>query len=86
MWGGPLCVVQHARTLAELQAVQEELFASGAAELGLDPTFGAVDETRGVVELGVVAVTPEQQAAVDERYGAGVVEVRPGLQMRTVPG
>jgi len=39
-----------------------------------------VSETRGVVELGVVAVTDAQRAALDERYGAGVVEVTPCLR------
>jgi hypothetical protein len=46
VWGGPLCLVQHERTLADLKAVQEELFDGAAAELGLTPTFGAVDEVR----------------------------------------
>jgi hypothetical protein len=84
VWGGPLCLVQHERTLADLKAVQEELFDGAAAELGLTPTFGAVDEVGNVVELGVFAVDDAQQAALDARYGPGTVRVLPGLQ--PVPG
>jgi hypothetical protein len=84
VWGGPLCLVQHERTLADLKAVQEELFDGAAAELGLTPTFGAVDEVGNVVELGVFAVDDAQQAALDARYGSGTVRVLPGLQ--PVPG
>lgn len=79
LWGGPLCVLQMDRTLSELLAVQDELSASAAEELGLTMLHSSVLEPRGVVELGVVVATPEQQAALDERFGDGVVEVVPGL-------
>jgi hypothetical protein len=79
VWGGPLCLVQHTRTLAELRAVQDELFEGAAAELGLQPLHASADEVDNVVELGVVAVDDEQQAAVDARYGAGTVRLLPGL-------
>jgi hypothetical protein len=86
LWGGALCVVQHSKTLNELRATQEELFATVGPELGLHLTFAAVDETRGVVEVGVVAISDEQRAALDERYGPGTVEVEPGLVIRTADG
>lgn len=79
LWGGPLCVLQRERTVRELRSVQDELSGGAAAELGLTMLNSSVLETRGVVELGVVVVTPDQQAALDERFGAGVVEVVPGL-------
>lgn len=79
-WGGPLCLVQRPRTLAELTAVQDELFAEVAPELGLEPTAAGVDQLRGVVVLDVVAASRAQLAAVEQRYGAGVVDVRPALQ------
>ena len=82
-WGGPLCVVRQERRLEELRRIQEAL-STVAPELGLSLTGTSVDVTRGVVELGVVAVDDAQQAALDDRYGAGVVEVTPAL--RPLPG
>lgn len=79
LWGGPLCVRQMERTVRELRAVQDELSASAAEDVGLTMLHSSVLEPRGVVELGVVVATPEQEAALDERFGAGVVEVVPGL-------
>jgi hypothetical protein len=79
LWSGPLCVSELRHTYAELVALQQELIPTVAEELGLQPLFSSVLETRNVVELGVVAVTPMQEAAVRERYG-DVVEVTAGLQ------
>jgi hypothetical protein len=71
--------VQHERTLTELRRISDELFDGAAKELGLEPTFGSVSETENVVELGVVAATPEQMRAVAQRYGEGVVRLLPAL-------
>jgi hypothetical protein len=80
VWAGPLCVSRLPRTYTELVAISDELVAGGVArELGLEPLFGSTNEPRGVVELGVVAFTAEQQAAVEERYG-DAVELTAGLQ------
>jgi hypothetical protein len=79
VWGGPLCLVRHERTLAALRAVQEDLGAGGAEELGLTLLWSATDEVGNVVELGVVAIDDAQRAALDERYGAGAVVATPGL-------
>lgn len=76
-WGGALCVVQHERTLAALQAVADDLW--GRKDTGLQLTSSAVLEAQNHVELGAVAVTVEQQAELDRRYGAGTVVVAPGL-------
>lgn len=74
-WGGPLCLLQHARSLAELDRIQGEV----TKQPGLQVTSSWTSEDRNVVHLGVVAIAPEQQRALDERYGAGTVEVQPML-------
>ena len=74
-YDGPLCLVEHKNSLAELARIQEELSD--------DPTLPVTSswtlEHRNVVGVGVVAITPDQQRALDERYGAGTVEVLPLL-------
>jgi len=80
LWGGPLCVRQMERTVRELVAVQDKLTSGDAAEdLDLTVLHSSVLEPRGVVELGVVAVTAKQEAGLAERFGDGVVVVVPGL-------
>ena len=75
-WGGPVCVVQHERGLAELQRISDELWE----RTDLEVFSTAVLEVENAVEVGVVAVTQEQQRALDERYGKGAVRVQPGLR------
>jgi hypothetical protein len=79
LWGGPLCVSRLPHAYTELVAIQEQLVQAVADEFGLEPLFSSVLETRNMVELGVVAVTPQQQAAIQERYG-DAVELTAGLQ------
>ena len=80
VWAGPLCVSRLPRSYTELIAVQDELTAGGAAqELGLEPLSASTDQTRGVVELLVVAFTREQEAAMRQRYG-DAVELTAGLE------
>lgn len=79
VWGGPLCVVQLDRTVRELRAVQDELVSGGVDDLGLEVLWSATLERQQVVELGVVAATPEQLDAVEQRHGPGVVRVIPAL-------
>lgn len=74
VWGGLLCVEQHEHTVAELSAVQDELPAV-ARELALEFRSSSADEVDDVVRLGVVAATPEQRAALVERFGPGLVAV-----------
>jgi hypothetical protein len=79
-WGGPLCVVQHERTYAELRRIQRELGNGAALELGLEMTWSSVDIQGNVVELGVVVADEAARAAVDGRYGVGSVELQPHLE------
>lgn len=77
-WSGPLCVVKHARTLAGLRRIQNELSALDASPLQVH--YSSTLEFENVVEIGVVAVTEAQQRDLDERYGEGVVRVDPLLR------
>lgn len=77
-WGGALCVSGAERSAAELARVRAEAEAAAG-----DLVWSSTDEVTGTVELGVV-VDDGLQARFDERYGAGVVVVRP--QLRPVEG
>jgi hypothetical protein len=79
VWGGALCVPRHERTLAELQAVIGRLGTEDAQrEFGV--LRAAVHEPANVVEVGVILATPELQAALDARFGHGVVRAEGALQ------
>jgi hypothetical protein len=80
VWAGPLCVVRPERTVSALRAVQDALDGGGAGDLGVEVLWSSTLERQQVVELGVVAASPEQLRAVEQRYGAGVVRVVPGLR------
>jgi hypothetical protein len=79
IWGGPLCLLQHERTYAELRAIQRELSGGAAGELGLEVLGSGVSQHDNVVEVGVVVADPSVVAAVEERYGAGAVLLVPAL-------
>jgi hypothetical protein len=79
IWGGPLCVVRYERTEAELGRIQDELSDRGDADFGLKVLSSDVDIVDNQVELGVVIAPEEIQAAVDARYGKGVVRLVPSL-------
>jgi hypothetical protein len=64
-WGGPLCVVEHARTYADLERLQTELSSSE-----LDVLWSSLDELHNRVELGVVRLTPEQRERLAEHGDA----------------
>ena len=85
VWGGPLCVSQLPRTVAELSAIQDELRTGVAKQLGLEQLFSSTHESRSVVELGVVAATQDQLHELDQRYG-DAVEVTAALQPVTPSG
>jgi hypothetical protein len=80
LWGGPLCVTQHERTQAELNRIQEELGAEVGASLGIEATWSSGNVVDNRVEVGVVVAGEEVVAAVDDRYGAGVVLLVPALE------
>jgi hypothetical protein len=79
LWGGPLCVTQHRRTLDELMRIQRDLGADGTAEVGLQMTWSSVNLMENEVELGVVVADDDARAAVAARYGAGAIELIPAL-------
>jgi hypothetical protein len=78
LWGGPLCVVQHPRTEAELQRIQNDLEPS-AEELGIQVLWSSIEVVENVVEVGVVAIDAQGRAALDDRYGAGATRPVPAL-------
>jgi hypothetical protein len=80
LWGGPLCLVRHERTYAELSRIQRELSNGVAAELGLEVTGSGVSQHDNVVEVGVVVADAEAVAAVEARYGPGAVLLDPTLE------
>jgi hypothetical protein len=83
-WEGPLCVTQRdGPTEQELQAIRAEAERFIEEELGLEFTWSS----EGAPELGeaaqvgvVIDVGGAGQAALDERYGSGVVRLFPGLR------
>ena len=77
VWGGALCLTEAHHALAALEAVQTELHD----ELGA--LISDADEVRGVVRITVVVVEEGLQESLDDRYGAGVVQVTGAL--RPVP-
>lgn len=88
IYGGPSCVSEGVRSLAEMREVQHEVFdrlASAEAEnAGIYGRFGmvgGVNQFRGVVEVSVlVAIGDDMQRWLDEEFGAGLVEVRSALR------
>ena len=79
VWGGPLCVQELEHTVAELRGIQEDFSNGAAAVFGLQILWSSSLEHQQKVEVGVVAVTDAQRQDVAERYGAGLVELVPGL-------
>jgi hypothetical protein len=78
VWGGPLCVVQHTRTEAELHRIQKDLEPS-ADEIGIQVLWSSTAVVDNVIEVGVVAIDPQTRLELDQRYGEGAVRVFPAL-------
>jgi hypothetical protein len=78
LWGGPLCMVQHARTEAELHRIQNDLEPS-ADKLGIQVLWSSIEVVENVVEVGVVAIDAEGRDALHDRYGPGAVRPVPVL-------
>jgi hypothetical protein len=76
IWDGPLCVVERdLPTARELARIRQEVEA-GLDDLGLQMLWSAGPAVEPVIELGVVAdVGGRAQAALDARYGPGVVRL-----------
>jgi hypothetical protein len=80
-WGGPLCVTERqVPTEEELMAIRAEAERFIAEELGLEQTWSQEGDVGLAAEVGVV-VDPggAGQAALDERYGEGMVKLFPAL-------
>ena len=80
LWGGPTCVIRYDRTEADLRRIQDELTRRGPDEFGYRLLFAATDIVRNRVEIGVVVADDRLRAALDERFGPGVVVVVPALR------
>jgi hypothetical protein len=79
IWGGPLCVTHHDRTLKELERIQTEIASEVGDQLGIEKTWSSIDVMANEVELGVVVADEGVRQALEERYGPGAVELRPAL-------
>lgn len=81
VWKGPLCVVEREVPPAtELARIRKEVEAS-LDELGLEMLWSSGPGVEPVIEIGVVVdAGGEAQAALDARYGTGVVRVIPALR------
>lgn len=80
VWGGPLCVVRHERTQAELLRIQDELSSRGKEELGIELLASDVDVVHNQLRVQVVRADDGLQEAVDERYGKGTVRLSSALK------
>ncbi len=82
VWGGPLCVTQReGHTENELMAIREEAERFIQDELGLQFTWSSDGDVGLAAEVGVVIdVGGAGQAALDQRYGPGVVRLFPALK------
>jgi hypothetical protein len=81
VWGGPLCVTEReGPTAQELAQIREEAERFIQEELGLRYLSSASGPVGLAAEIGVV-VDPggAGQAAVDERFGPGLVRLVPAL-------
>jgi hypothetical protein len=77
IWGGPLCMVEHEHTLAQLMKVQEEL-GMRAKELRL--LSSSTDEVRNRVVVDVIFADADDRAEMDEKYGKGTVVLSSALR------
>jgi hypothetical protein len=81
LWDGPLCVVERdVPTARELARIRKEVEA-GLDDLGLEMLWSGGPGVEPVIEIGVVAdLSGKAQAALDARYGPGIVRVIPALK------
>jgi hypothetical protein len=80
-WAGPLCVVERAvPTARELRRLRREV-EGGLGDQGLEMLWSSGPGVEPVIEIGIVADPGgKAQAALDERYGAGLVRLYPALR------
>jgi hypothetical protein len=82
LWGGPVCVVQHTHTYAELQETMTRI-NNDPGQLGLQILGDSPDEVHNAVRLEVIAATDATQRAIDRRFGPGLVKV--SSRMKPIP-
>jgi hypothetical protein len=73
VWGGPICVVSHARSEADLRAIQSEIVADNGKALGLQIQSSFTDDVANVVNATAMVLDEGAQSRADDRYGVGVV-------------
>jgi hypothetical protein len=81
VWDGPLCVIERgSRSAHELDEIRRD--AEARLELlGVRMLWSSGPDLAPVIEIGIVADAGGQaQAALDERYGPGVVRLLPALK------
>jgi hypothetical protein len=78
-WGGRLCVTRLQRSLKELQRIHDELSGTVGRSLGLKVVTSSIGQVENVVDLQVVVLPGGAKAAIDRRYGAGVVHLTAAL-------
>jgi hypothetical protein len=86
-WGGPLCVTQReGHTEDELAAIRQKAERFIAEELGLETTWSMEGDV-GLAAVVAVVVDPGAagQAALDARYGQGMVTLSPALSPVETP-
>jgi hypothetical protein len=81
VWDGPLCIVERdVPTSREMARIRKEVEA-GLDDLGLEMLWSGGPAVEPVIEIGVVAdVGGKAQAALDARYGPGVVRLVSALK------
>jgi hypothetical protein len=79
IWGGPICVVQRPYSLDELRAAITAIDGSFGTQLGIDVFEIGPDAVGDRVDVTTTVATPAMQAAVEQRFGAGLVNLMPLL-------
>lgn len=77
VWGGPLCVVEHPHTLAELTQIQTDLLAE---QKTLRMLSSGTDEVRNRIVVDVIFADAKTQAEMDARYGKDTVRLVSALR------
>jgi hypothetical protein len=78
-WGGRLCVTRLERSSSELQRIQDELSGAFGRSLGLKVVTSGLGQVDNAVDVQVVVLPGGAKAAIDHRYGAGVVHLTAAL-------
>jgi hypothetical protein len=80
LWGGGLCLVEAEHTYEELHEVRDALVDEFPAI-----NNPVVDQPENVVSAMIPEITPELRAAIDERFGEGIVRLEEGENELELP-